>query len=54
MKFLADVNITQTVIKYLRNAGHDVTDIKQKNQKSSDIEIIKLALKEKKNRFNPR
>lgn len=47
MKFLADVNITQTVITYLRKAGYDVTDIKQKNRKSSDIEIVKLALKEK-------
>lgn len=46
MKFLADVNITQTVIKFLRQNGHDVLDIKKENLKFFDVEIIKIALKE--------
>ncbi len=46
MRFLADVNITQTLIKFLRSKNHNVLDIKVFDQKISDVEIIKLALKE--------
>ena len=47
MKFIADVNIAKTIIISLRKEGHDVTDIKTLNRTISDIEIIELALKEK-------
>lgn len=43
MKFIADVNITNLVIRYLRKKGHDVTDIKKSNPKASDLEIISIA-----------
>lgn len=45
MKFLADVNITQTVITFLRHLGHEVLDIKKQSLEISDIEIIDIALK---------
>lgn len=47
MKFVADVNVAQTVIKLLRQNGHDVLDLKKKNPTISDTNIIKLAAKEK-------
>ncbi len=47
MKFAADVNIAQKVIKLLREHGHDVVDIKKQDSQSSDTNIIKLASKEK-------
>jgi len=47
MKFAADVNIAQKVIKLLVQNGHDVLDIKKQNRKAPDIGIIKLAFKEK-------
>lgn len=43
MKFLADVNIPQTVIQNLTKFGHDVLDIKKNNLKLKDIEVIKIA-----------
>lgn len=43
MKFIADVNIGQKVIRLLHQAGHDVVDIKRINPTSTDTEIIKLA-----------
>ncbi len=43
MKFIADINITQTVIKNLKQEGHDVLDIKKQNPRISDIELVKLA-----------
>lgn len=46
MRFIADVNIAQVVITSLRKEGHDVIDIKTFNKTISDIEVIKLALKE--------
>jgi len=45
MKFLADVNIPQSVIKALESAGHHVLDIKKRNLKLKDIEIIDIAKK---------
>lgn len=47
MKFIADINVTQTVIKNLRQSGHNVLDIKTRNSKISDTGLIKLAQKEK-------
>lgn len=47
MKFVADVNISQSVIKFLRRAGHNVIDIKRLNPLIGDKEIINLALEEK-------
>lgn len=43
MKFLADVNIPQSVISYLSQNSHDVLDLKKINLLAKDIEIIKLA-----------
>jgi|SRR3989344_1986686 len=43
MKFLADVNIPQSVIISLTRFGHDVLDIKKHNLRIKDIEIIRLA-----------
>lgn len=47
MKFAADVNVTQKVIKLLRQNGHNVVDIKKQDPQTSDTNIIKLASKEK-------
>lgn len=47
MKFLADINIPQSVIRYLISEKHNVLDLKQINIKLSDLEIIKMAQKEK-------
>ncbi len=46
MKFIVDVNIAQVVIKFLRQANHDVIDIKKDLSRALDIEIINLASKE--------
>ena len=46
MKFLADVNIPQSVIYALTQLGYDVLDIKKQNLKLKDTEIIDLAKKE--------
>ena len=43
MKFLADVNIAQSVIIFLRGLGHEVLDGKEEHLLASDIEIIKIA-----------
>jgi len=43
MKFLADVNIPQSVIISLIQLGHDVLDIKKQDLKAKDIEIIRKA-----------
>lgn len=46
MRFIADVNIPQLLIKQLVDLGHDILDIKKRNLKISDTEIIKIAQKE--------
>lgn len=43
MKFLADINIPQSVILYLYSKTHDVLDFKRINLSVKDTEIIKLA-----------
>src|SRR3989344_198070 len=47
MKFIADVNIAQKVIRLLCLSGHDVIDIKKLNSITPDTKIIELALEEK-------
>jgi hypothetical protein len=47
MKFLADVNIPQSVIFSLRENGHDVLDIKEKSVNLKDSEIVSIAQFEK-------
>jgi len=47
MKFIADVNVAQTVIKLLRQNGHSVLDLKKKKPTISDTGIIKLAAEER-------
>lgn len=46
MRFIADVNIPQLLIKRLLALKHDVLDIKKHNLEISDIEIIKTAKKQ--------
>lgn len=47
MKFLADINIPQSVILYLIQNNYDVLDFKKVNLLAKDTEIIRLAQKEK-------
>jgi len=47
MKFLADINIPQSVISYLSLNNHDVLDFKKLNLLAKDTEIIKLAQDQK-------
>lgn len=46
MKFLADINIPQLLIKQLIHLGYDVLDIKKYSLTNSDVEIIKIAQKQ--------
>lgn len=46
MKFLADVNIPQSVIISLQKSGHDVLDMKKGNPITKDTEIINIAKQE--------
>ena len=46
MKFIADVNISQLLIRQLVSLNHDVLDIKKQNLQISDVGIIKIAQKE--------
>ena len=46
MKFIADVNIPQLVIRQLVSLNYDVLDIKKQNLQISDVGIIKIAQKE--------
>lgn len=43
MKFIADVNIAQSVIHFLRNLGHDCLDAKIDYLINPDTEIIQTA-----------
>ncbi|OGH40281.1 MAG: hypothetical protein A3B41_04555 [Candidatus Levybacteria bacterium RIFCSPLOWO2_01_FULL_37_26] len=43
MRFLADVNIAQSVITFLRQNGHDVLDAKKDYLTTADNKIILLA-----------
>ena len=47
MRFLADVNIPQSVIASLTEAGHDVLDIKKQKLDFKDSELIQIAKQEK-------
>ena len=40
MHFLADENLPQTIIKYLKKEGHTVIDIKKENPAVSDRELV--------------
>lgn len=46
MKFIADINVAQVLIKFLRQSGYDVVDIKKASSTEADIDIIKIALSE--------
>ncbi|MBI2338170.1 DUF5615 family PIN-like protein [Candidatus Daviesbacteria bacterium] len=43
MKFVADINIPQLLIRKLRILNHRVLDIKRINLEINDLEIIKIA-----------
>lgn len=47
MRFLADVNIPQSVINALSQSGHDVKDSKKDYLQSPDTDLIRIAQKEK-------
>ncbi len=47
MKFLADINIPQSVIASLINLDYDVLDLKKVNLKAKDVDIIKMAKSKK-------
>lgn len=47
MKFLADINIPQSVITSLTKADYDVLDIKKIRLNLKDIELIQIAKQEK-------
>ena len=44
MKFLADVNIPQSVISELERNNHNVLDIKKVNLKAPDTKLIQIAI----------
>lgn len=46
MKFLADVNIPQSLINRLVEEGFDVLDVKKQDPFLSDAELINIAKKE--------
>lgn len=46
MKFLADINVPQSVILYLIQNKHDVLDFKKVNLLAKDTEIINIAQQE--------
>lgn len=46
MRFLADVNIPQSVIVRLRKANHDVLDSKKAYLSASDTSLIRVAEEE--------
>lgn len=46
MRFLADVNIAQSVIRFLRNCSYNVLDAKKDLLLESDTKIISIAQKE--------
>ncbi len=46
MKFLADVNIAQLIIKFLRTRNHNVLDAKKDLLLEFDIKIISIAQRE--------
>jgi predicted nuclease of predicted toxin-antitoxin system len=47
MKFIADVNIPQSVIHALESNNHNVLDIKKSKLKAPDTELIRIARKQK-------
>ncbi len=47
MKFIADVNIPQSVIEELRIRKHDVLDSKQKLLFAPDTSLVEIARKER-------
>jgi len=49
MKFLADENIGQTLIFFLKKKGFDITSIAQSYPGISDQEVLKKGQKRKKN-----
>lgn len=47
MKFLADENVPQTIIRYLRAQGHDTTDVKRTSHRGdSDQKLLAMSAAE--------
>ena len=55
MRFLLDENISPQTEKLLKSWGYDVSSIAEKDKRGvSDLEVIRIAKKEKKDNNNPR
>lgn len=50
MKFLADENVPQTIIRYLRDHGHDTTDVKHTSHRGDPDQKL-LAMSAAENRI---
>ena len=46
MKFLLDANVAGTISKYLKESGHDIAEVINKNPRMLDKDILAWALKE--------
>ena len=46
MNFLIDVNASGVMSRYLREHGHNVMEVAEKNQKMSDDDILSWAVRE--------
>ena len=47
MRFLVDENISRSVINFFEGAGHNLFDIKNLEKRLADVDVLKLASKEK-------
>jgi len=48
MKFLADENIYEEIVEFLRKSGHDIEDLKELRKFGiADEEVLKLAIEKK-------
>ena len=47
MRFLIDVNASGAVAQWLRESGHDVAEVADKDSGLPDDEILKWAMREK-------
>ena len=48
MRFLADESCDFSVVRALRNAGHEVTAVAEISPRAEDTEVLRLAFREEK------
>ena len=46
MRFLVDVNVSGSLVHLLKEKGHDVSEVRNRNPRMGDDEILDLALSE--------